>query len=133
MRDSQKMKWLKIVLLIKVIVTYLVWGLPSLLGPATFLNLFNISMPADPIFLRMFGAVVVAFGVAYWYAYRDPIRNVAIIKVGVVDNGLVTIVILVLSFTSGISSWFFWLSAVLTTFFCVSFIVLMPRRVMTDQ
>ena len=128
MNASQKMQWLRRVLLVKVVVTFLMWGLPTLIGPPAFLALFGIEMPKDPLFLRLFGAVVSAFGVAYWYAYRDPLKNAAIVKVGVVDNGLVTLTIIVLGLTTGVSSWFIWVSAVLTAAFCVAFLVLMPRE-----
>ena len=66
MNASKKMQWLRRVLLVKVIVTVLLWGLPSLIGTPEFAALFGIEMPQDPIFMRMFGAVVTAFGVAYW-------------------------------------------------------------------
>ena len=128
MNASQRMRWLRRVLLAKVIVTFLAWGLPALLGPPAFVALFDMEMPKDPIFLRLFGAVVTAFGVAYWYAYRDPLRNAAILRAGVVDNGLVTVVIIVLGLTTGVSSWFIWVSAVLTAVFCIVFLVLMPQE-----
>jgi len=50
-------------------------------------------MLENPIFLRLLGAVVTGFGVTYWYNYRDPFRNVAIMKSGVVDNELVALTI----------------------------------------
>jgi hypothetical protein len=86
-------------------------GLPALVAPPAFLALFAITMPEDPIFLRFFGAVVTAVGFAYWYAYRDPIKNMAILKFGVIDNGLATLTIIILGLTVGVSSWFYWLSA----------------------
>lgn len=128
MNTSQRMQWLRRVLLVKVILTFLVWGLPALIGPPAFLALFDIEMPEDPIFLRLFGAVVTAFGVAYWYAYRDPLRNAAIVRAGVIDNGLVTLAIIVLGLTARVSSWFIWVSAVLTALFCIAFLVLMPQE-----
>jgi len=84
-------------------------------------------MPDDPIFLRLFGAMVTAVGVACWYAYRDPVRNIPILKFGIVDNGLVTVTIIVMGLTGDVSSWFFLLSAVLTAFFCTALACLMPR------
>jgi hypothetical protein len=127
MNTTQQNLWLRKVLLIKVIVTFLLWGLPALFAPSAFLALFGIKMPDDPVFLRLFGAVVTAAGVAYWYAYRDPIKNIAVLKFGVIDNGLVTLTIIVLGLTVGVSSWFFWFSAGLTAFFCIALIRLMPR------
>jgi hypothetical protein len=126
MEPSRKHSLLRIVLLIKVIVTFLVWGIPALLAPPAVLAYFGISMPQDPIFLRLFGAVVCAVGVAYWFAYRDPLRNLAILRFGVVDNGLVTLTIIILALTVGLSSIFFWFSAVLTAFFFLALIWLMP-------
>ena len=123
-----KLIWIKRILLIKVIITFLAWGLPALLGPKWFLGLFNLSMPEDPMYLRLFGAVVTAFGVAYWFAYREPIQNRAIIQAGIVDNGLITLAIIYLALTSGIESWFISISGLLTGLFCISFIVFMPSR-----
>ena len=127
MEQTQRQHWLRIVLIIKVALTFLAWGLPALLGPKAFLAIFDITMPEDPLFVRLFGAVVVAVGVAYWYAYSDPVKNVAIIKFGIVDNGLVFITIIFLGITAEVSSWFIWLSGFLAAIFCVAFIVLMPR------
>ncbi len=132
MDTSQRLIWLRRVLVVKVLLTFLAWGLPALLLPPEYSALFGIVMPEDPIFLRLFGAAVMALGVAYYYAYRDPVRNVAILKAGIVDNGLVTLTTIVLGFTVGVSSWFIWLSAVLTAFFCVAFVVLMPKEQSTE-
>lgn len=128
MNEKTKLTWLKRILFLKVIITFMAWGLPTLFGTKWLLEQFDLSMPADPLFLRLFGAVVTAFGVAYWFAYRDPIRNRAIIQAGIVDNGLVTLAIIFLALTTGIESWFIYLSAFLTGFFCISFIVFMPPR-----
>jgi hypothetical protein len=128
METSQRLHWLRRVLLIKVALTFLAWGLPALIAPPAFLALFGIAMPEDPIFLRLFGAVVTAVGIAYWYAYQDPVKNVAILKFGIVDNGLTTLTVIVLGFTVGISSWFIWVSGIPTAFFCIAFVMLMPRE-----
>ncbi len=128
MNTSPQSIWLRKVLLAKVIVTFFLWGLPALLAPPAFLALFGITMPDDPIFLRLFGAVVSAVGCAYWYAYRDPVKNIAILKFGVVDNGLATLTIIVMGLTVGVPSWFFWFSAAITAFFFIALVWLMPRN-----
>ncbi|MBN2005110.1 MAG: hypothetical protein JXA21_17255 [Anaerolineae bacterium] len=128
MDPSQKLQWLRRVLLTKVIVTFLFWGLPPLLATPEIAAMVNVTLPEDPVFVRLFGAVVIAFGVAYWYAYRDPVRNVAILKAGVVDNGMVTLTLLVMALTRGLSSWTLWVSMVLTAGFCTAFLVLMPKE-----
>ena len=90
-------------------------------------RLIGVPTPDDPLFVRLFGAVVTAFGLAYWYAFRDPVQNAAILKVGILDNGLVTLTILVFIVFYDLSSIFIWTSAFLTLFFFVSFILLMPK------
>ncbi len=125
---SPRVAWLRRVLLLKAALCFLLWGLPPLVGPSWFLALFGLTVPDDPLFLRLFGSMVIAFGVAYWYAYQDPIRNRAIVAAGVVDNGMATLTILGVALTTGVSSWFVWLSAVLTAFLCIAFLTLMPRE-----
>lgn len=128
MERSAQDLWLRRILLVKVIACVLVWGLPALVGPPALLNLFGVEMPDDPTVLRGFGALATALGLAYWYAFRDPVRNVAIVRFGVVDNGLGAATLLVLALTAGLSSWFYWVSLALLVFFCLAFLVLMPRE-----
>lgn len=132
MDEQTKLTWLKRVLFVKVVLTLFLWGLPAMFGNAWFLGLFNLTMPNDPMFLRLFGAAVTAFGVAYWFAYRDPIQNRAILQAGIADNGLVTLTVIALALTSDIESWFIYFSALLTGLFCIAFIVLMPSRQAAD-
>jgi hypothetical protein len=127
MTADVRILWLRRVLVVKAFITVFVWGLPALLGPLSLLELLRVPVPADPIYLRLFGGAVTAWGVAYWLARKDPVRNVAIVKAGVVDNALPTVAIVLIGLTSGISSVFMWLSAVLTGIFALLFLILMPR------
>jgi hypothetical protein len=122
-----KILWLQRILVVKAFLTVFVWGLPALLGPLPLLDVLKVPIPADPIYLRLFGGAATAWGVAYWLAHKDPVRNVAIVKAGLVDNILPTAGIVIIGFTSGISSVFIWLSAVLTGVFLLFFIVLFPH------
>ena len=127
MATNSKASLLSRILAAKVVLSLFIWGLPALLAPMTVFQGLGIPTPDDPLFVRLFGALVAAIAVAYWYAYKDPIRNVAILKVGILDNGLVTLVILVFTIFYDLRSAFMWASGVLTLLFFVSFIVLMPR------
>ena len=128
METTVKLLWLRRVLFVKALLTIFAWGLPSLLGPMSLLEFLGVPIPADPFYLRIFGGSATAFGVAYWLASIDPARNVAIVRAGVVDNALVTLAIVVIGLTSGISSVFVWISAFLTGSFFVLFLILMPRE-----
>jgi len=127
MSNSQKLRWLKPILAVKVALTLFAWGLPALLAPMSVFHWLGVPTPDDSLFLRLFGAVVTAWGVSYWYAYRDPVRNVAILKAGILDNGLVTLVIVAFTVFYDLRSLFMWASALLTFVFLVSFILLLPR------
>jgi hypothetical protein len=128
MATEVRLLWLRRVLLVKVLITVLVWGLPALLAPLSFLAILRVPIPADPIYLRLFGGAATAWAVAYWYAYKDPVRNVGILKAGLVDNALPTLVILFMGLAGGVSSAFIWVSGVLTGLFLLSFLLLMPKE-----
>ncbi len=128
METDLRLVWLRRVLFIKTIITILLWGLPALIGPLSLLAMLGIPIPEDPIYLRFFGGAATAWGVAYWFAYRDPLRNVAILKAGLIDNALPTLVIVLLGITVGISSVFIWISGLLTGLFFLLFLLLMPKE-----
>lgn len=125
--------WLRRVLLVKILITILVWGLPALIGPMSLLAFLRVPVPEDPIYLRLFGGAATAWGVAYWFAYKDPVHNVAIVKAGLIDNALPTLVILFLMVTTGVDSVFIWISALLTGLFFLLFLLLMPGEVTSKR
>jgi hypothetical protein len=127
MSSERKLKWLKAILLVKVFFCFFVWGLPYLLAPMAYFQRLGIPMPDDSLFIKLSGAIIIAFGVAYWYAYKDPVQNVAIVKAGVVDNGLVTLVIFVFMAFYNLRSAVVLASGLLTLFFFISFLLLMPK------
>jgi hypothetical protein len=128
MSNSNKLTWLKRILVVKVLFTFLFWGLPLLIMPAALLQRFGVPASDTPIYLRLLGAVITALGLAYWYAYKDPVRNIAILKAGIVDNGLVFLVTLYFMVFHGLRGVTFFISAPLTLFFCIAFILLMPKE-----
>jgi hypothetical protein len=127
MDRSKKLLWLKWILAVKVVLSFLFWGLPLLFFPISLLQRFGMPLPDETIYLRLLGAVVTGLGVAYWYAYRDPVHNIAIVKAGVVDNGLVTLVTLIFIAFYDLRSIAMLISALLTLGFFISFILLMPK------
>jgi hypothetical protein len=84
-------------------------------------------MPDYPIYPRLLGAVILSLGVAYWYAFKDPVHNIAILKAGIVDNGLSTLVTLIFIVFYDLRSISFLISPPLTLFFFIAFILLMPK------
>ena len=125
MKESTKRSWLRTILLIKVAACLFLWGLPTLIGPSALFEFLGLAMPKDTAYLRLFGAVVTALGFLYWFAYKNPIKNVAIIKYAIVDNGLATLTLGVLILT-GKGNWMFIMSAVFTFLVFIAFILLFP-------
>jgi len=132
MKKNSKLFWLKTVLLVKVAACLFLWGLPTLIGPSALFDFLGIAMPKDIAYLRLFGAVVTALGLLYWFAYKDPVKNVAIIKYAIVDNGLATLTLVVLIWT-GKGNWMFTMSGVFTFFVFIAFIILLPREGLDKQ
>lgn len=118
---------LRAILLLKWVVTLFVWGLPALVGPPVLFSVLGVPMPDDLTFVRLFGAVVTAAALLYTFAWKDPANNRAILKYGVFDNAIVTVTIATLAISAGLRSAFLFGSAALTAFFCISFLILMPR------
>lgn len=96
-----------------------------MLAPPSILQLFALPV-ADLTVLRLFGAVLVAMSFGYWLAYRDPLRNLALIWMAIVHNGLTALVIVILGVTIGVG-WFLWLSVVVKILLLVAFLVLVPK------
>jgi hypothetical protein len=127
MSSKNKLVWLRWILAVKIALSFLFWGVPFLLFPLSLLQRFGAPVPDDPFYLRLLGTVIIALGVAYWYAWKDPVHNVAILKAGIVDNGLVMLVNLNFIVFHNLRSITMFISVVLTFFFMLAFILLMPK------
>ena len=129
MDEATKITWLKRVLIAKIVVVALMWGLPTWIAPEPVLNFFGTTMPEDPFFMRIFGAVQIGLIFLYWFAYKNPVRNRDIIRYAVIDNTLSFVTILGVGFTTGITNPTIWVSAVLVALFAIAFFVLLPKDV----
>jgi len=125
--DAKKVQLLRQILAVKVAVTFLLWGLPALAAPAPVLRLLGVPIPDDTLFVRLFGVAITAFAVGYWFAYNDPTHNVAMLRAGIVNNGLMAIAILAFTVFFDLRSVFLWVSALLAFMFFLSFALLAPR------
>lgn len=110
------------VLAVKIVVTLGVWALPALLLPPPWFPVFGIPEPplAHLIFVRLLGAAYTALVVGYALAWRTPARHPGAILVGIVSNGLASLVIVSVGAAGGYATWsllgsiYIWGSAVLT-------------------
>lgn len=80
-------------------------------GGAVFINaellfgLFRVTpLPTEPLFLQLFAWLVIVFGIGYFWASRDPVANVPVIKLGLIGKLSVVLVSLA-CVLSGSVSW----------------------------
>jgi uncharacterized protein YjeT (DUF2065 family) len=127
MNEATKLIWLKRVIIFKILVVALLWGLPTLLAPESVLRMLGESLPNPPFYMRIFGAVQIGLVFLYWFAYQNPVRNRDIIRYAVIDNSLAFLTMMGYALTVGITNPTVWLSAVLVLFFAIAFYFLMPK------
>ncbi len=113
---------LRRVLAAKILLTLTLWAGPALLLPAPWFPLFGIPEPplAQLVFIRLLGAAYVALVVGYALAWRSPVRHPGAVLVGIVSNGLASLVILSVGSAGGFATWtvlgcaYIWGSAIVT-------------------
>jgi uncharacterized protein YjeT (DUF2065 family) len=127
MNEETKLTWLKRVLIFKMLVVLLLWGLPTWLAPASVLHMFGETLPAPPFYMRIFGATQIGLVFLYWLAYKNPVKNRDMIRYAVVDNSVAFLTMMGYAFTVGITNPTVWLSAALVLFFAIAFYVLTPK------
>lgn len=127
MNEVTKIIWLKRVLLFKIVVVALLFGLPTWLGTTAFLKMLGETIPDPPFYMRIFGATQMGLVFLYWFAYQNPVKNRDMVRYAVIDNGVAFVTLLVYAFTVGITNPTIWLSVALVFFFAVAFYLLTPK------
>ncbi|MEO6027875.1 MAG: hypothetical protein ABIR79_13500 [Candidatus Binatia bacterium] len=113
---------LRQVLAVKIVATLALWALPLLLLPAPWFPTFGIPEPSleSIIFVRLLGAAYVALVSGYALAWQAPARHPGAILVGIVSNGLASLMIVNVGAQGGFGTWpmlgtaYMWSSALLT-------------------
>ena len=127
MNETTKITWLKRVLVVKILLVALLWGLPTWLAPEGVLKLFGETLPNPPFYMRIFGATQIGLVFLYWLAYRNPVKNRDMIRYAVVDNALAFLTMMGYAITVGITNPTVWVSAGLVLLFAIAFYVLTPK------
>jgi hypothetical protein len=94
---------------IRIMFTTAAWfnwvaGLAVAVNVELLFGLFGITpLPTEPLFLQLFAWLVIVFGIGYFWASRDPVANVPVIKLGMIGKLSVVLVSLVCVMTGSIS------------------------------
>jgi hypothetical protein len=94
---------------IRIMFTTAAWfnwmaGLAVAVNVELLFGLFGVTpLPTEPLFLQLFAWLVIVFGIGYFWASRDPVANVPVIKLGMIGKLSVVLVSLVCVMTGSIS------------------------------
>lgn len=83
------MKALSRILIIKIVLTTLIWCIPLLLFPAAWLKWLGFPVPEPQLFLRLLGMAYAALVLGYGFGLRDALRNQypeTVVWAGVISN-----------------------------------------------
>ena len=127
MNETTKLTWLKRVLLFKIVIVALLFGLPTWLGTESFLKMLGETIPNPPFYMRIFCATQIGLIFLYWFAYQNPVKNRDMVRYAVIDNGVAFVTLIVYAFIVGITNPTVWLSVALVLFFAIAFYVLTPK------
>ena len=106
----------------------LLFGLLFLLIPATFFNMFGLTVP-DVWPYRLVGAAIIAFGASSWFCYKatgwDEVKIV--VQTEIVWAGLASLVLLYgLLFAGFTAAW--WINAIIFIGFFLAFIFFYRKK-----
>ncbi len=100
------------VILIKIVITALLWSGPLLLFPASWLTAVGVPAPETfLVFYRLLGAAYAALLAAYLFGLFSIMgggKPGATVVMGVVSNGLAAVILAFFGFHGAWSAWGFW-------------------------
>jgi hypothetical protein len=108
MSNAASLGRLRVVLVVKMLLTAFAWVVPLLMFPTTLLEALGFPEPEPVIFLRLLGVAYAALLVGYWRGWRRACAGeypVDTVWVGIVSNGGAT---LLLSISAALGSWSEW-------------------------
>lgn len=133
---------MKIILLIKIIVTTIFWAAPLLFGTPKFFSLFGIPFPHPVIFLRLLGMAYFSLVFIYYNGYkllkirRNAAASEIAISTGIVSNGLAFIVLFFAGTHGEWNSWglygqiYMWFSTALAFLLAVSLQITFKKNIL---
>jgi hypothetical protein len=130
-------KGLRAILFFASIVNLFLWGMQGLIASQWVADLWRISLPDQRFYVRIIGVFALVMGLLYYFAAKDPDKYRLFVKIAILQNGLLTIILLFAIAGMGFKDYLgisnavfgFWvLNLVLCAFFTVSLYALLPRE-----
>ena len=89
--DATSLNWFKMLFLLAALYDG-VLGVAFLFFYGPIYQSLGVPLPNSPSYIHLSAAFVLAQGVGYWFVYRNMLRNVDLVKVGVVYKAAYTLV-----------------------------------------
>lgn len=106
---ADKMNVFKILLWIGIVLFFL-WFVIFCFAPQSILIALEF-VEIEGYFLRMFGILPLCWAILFFFALKDPVKNAAIIRCGIITADLMILATVIYHYAvERISSWFNWTS-----------------------
>ena len=118
----------RIVLIIAAVVEFVFRGLPAFFGTEAVAKLFGLEyIPGALVYVHPFGALMLVFGVMFFIASKDPVKNRLIMDFGILRYALGIASYGVTLLTLGTIATFWWLHLVVDVVLLVLLVVSRPK------
>ena len=122
----------KIILIVAAVVEFIFRGLPAFVGSRMIANVFGLEyIEGALVYVHPFGALMLAFGVMFFVASRDPAKHKIAIDIGIVRYALAIVsYFITLAMLKSLAT-FWWIQLIFDVALLILLIFSRPRAVQT--
>jgi len=118
----------KIILIVAAVVEFIFRGLPAFVGSRMIANVFGLEyIEGALVYVHPFGALMLAFGVMFFVASRDPVKHKIAIDIGIVRYALGIVSYVVTFAMLGALATFWWIQLIVDVALLILLIFSLPR------
>ena len=128
MAAEGKVKGMKWVLVIAGLISLIYWGILLVFIYPGMPSIYGAPYPTEPIYVRTIGMLFMVLGLFFLLASRDPVKNLLVVNVGIINYVLMVIFAIVTMFITQEAVGFAWLIILfLSVIFLILFILFRPK------
>ena len=118
----------RIVLIVAAIVEFILRGLPAFFGSEWIANLFGLEYIEEAlVYVHPFGAAMMVFGVMFFVASKDPVKNRLVVDMGILRYALAIASYFVTLAMIGSLATFWWVHLGIDVVLLILFVVARPK------
>jgi hypothetical protein len=120
---------IKAILIIFGLIFLIYWGLMLVFVHPSMTALYGAKFPAEPVYARTIGMICVVMGLLLLFASRDPVKNILVINIMIINNILFIIFYLVgLFVTKEMVGLVWWINLIISAIFLILFLLFRPKK-----